>query len=407
VKHGFVLTAAALIALTATAWGLLHVGSHWHYQIVDYPTYQNYGDAVTQHHEVPYRDFAVEYPPAALPVFIVPALLQGNDYRHAFQGLMFLCDLVIVFAVAGIGGIRPAALTAVAPLALGSVVLSRFDFWPTALTALALMFLLRNRSYVSAVLLGTAFAAKLWPGALVPVILIWLARTLDWRAAARWLTVVVATVSAWFLPFVVISPGGVAHSFHAQLGRPVQIESLGGALLILVHHATGSSLRVVSSFGSQNLAGSGVGAVELATTVVGVVALIAVWVLFAAGPATRQRLLLSCAAAVAALVAFGKVFSPQFMIWLIPLVLVVKGRRGLVAGVLLYAGLLLTQTWFPDHYWDLASRFALTQSNELLARDLCVVALFTVLAWPSAQHEPVGTHRSRLGALQRIGVQVD
>ncbi|HEX3226819.1 MAG TPA: glycosyltransferase 87 family protein, partial [Gaiellaceae bacterium] len=349
----------------------------------------------------------LEYPPAALPVFAAPSVFEGYDYRSVFQYLMLLCDMGLVVGVAAVAGFWPGVAAALAPLALGSLVISRFDFWPAALAVWALAFLLRRRPYISAVFLGTAFAAKLWPAALAPLIVVWLARTADTRAAARWLAAAVATAAAWFLPFVVLSPGGVGHSFHAQLSRPLQIESLGGAILIAVHHATGSSLSVVNGFGSQNLSGTGVHAVELATTIAGLAALLAVWLLFIAGAPTRERLLASCAAVVTALVAFDKVFSPQFMIWLIPFVLIVRGLRGAVAGTLLYVALILTQTWFPAHYWDLALNFAPTQSGEVLARNLFVVALFVVLAWPALQHEMLGEHRSRLEALQRVRTQVE
>src|SRR5262249_3892606 len=161
-------------------------------------------------------------------------------------------------------------------------------------------------------------------------IVVWLARTVDTRAATRWLLTALATAAAWFVPFVALSPRGVGHSFHAQLSRPLQIESLGGSILVAIHHATGSSLRMANGFGSQNLAGTGVHGMELATTIVGLAALAAVWLLFIAGAPTRERLIASCAAVVAALVAFNKVFSPQFMIWLIPFVLIVRGLRGAV-----------------------------------------------------------------------------
>jgi hypothetical protein len=406
VRRGFA-TGIVLGALVAGVWGLLHTAWYPHHQIVDYAVYQTYGDDIVHRHRVPYRDFRLEYPPAALPVFVLPSASQGYDYRSVFQLLMLVCDIGLVVGVAAIAGFWSGVAAALAPLALGSVVISRFDFWPAALAVLGVALLLRRRPYLSAVLLGTAFAAKLWPAALAPVIVVWIARTVDLRAAARWLATAVATAAAWFLPFVVLSPGGVAHSFHAQLSRPLQLESLGSAILITIHHATGSSLRVVNGFGSQNLAGAGVHGVEVATTVAGLAALVAVWLLFAAGPPTTERLLASCAAAVASLVAFGKVFSPQFMIWLIPFVLVVRGLRGVVAGTLLYAALILTQTWFPKHYWDLALKFAPTQSGELLARDLSIVALFAVLAWPASQREAVGEHRSRLDALQRVRTQAD
>ena len=400
-------TGIVLCALVAGVWGLLHVGWYPHSQIVDYGVYQTYGDDIVHGHHVPYRDFRLEYPPAALPVFALPSVFDGYDYRSIFQYVMLLCDMGLVVGVAAIAGFWRGVAAALAPLALGSVVVSRFDFWPTALAVWAVAFLLRRRPYLSAVFLGTAFAAKLWPAALAPLIVVWLARTSDKRAAARWLAVAVATAAAWFLPFVVLSPGGVGHSFHAQLSRPLQIESLGGAILIAIHHATGSSLSVVNSFGSQNLSGTGVHAVELATTIVGLAALLAVWLMFITAAPTRERLIASCAAVVAALVAFGKVFSPQFMIWLIPFVLVVRGLRGAAAGALLYIALVLTQTWFPAHYWDLALKFAPAQSGELFARDFCVVALFVVLAWPGLQHEVLGEHRSRLEALQRVRTQVE
>jgi len=406
VNRGFA-TGIVLCALVAAVWGLLHTLWYPHSQIVDYGVYQTYGDDFVHAHQVPYRDFSLEYPPAALPVFAAPSLFTGYGYRPTFRVLMLLCDMALVLGVAAIGGFWPGVAAALAPLALGSVVISRFDFWPAALAVLAVAFLLRRRPYLSALFLGTAFAAKLWPAALAPLIVVWLARTHGTRAAVRWLLAAVATAAAWFLPFVVLSPGGIGHSFHAQLSRPLQLESLGGAILLAIHHATGSSLSVVSGFGSQNLSGTGVHAAELATTIVGLAALAAVWLLFVAGAPTRERLLASCAAAVAALVAFDKVFSPQFMIWLIPFVLIVRGLRGVVAGTLLYGALILTQTWFPAHYWDLALNLAPTQSAEVLARDLCVVALFVVLAWPTLQHEMFGEHRSRLEALQRVRAQVE
>jgi hypothetical protein len=75
------------------------------------------------------------------------------------------------------------------------------------------------------------------------------------------------------------------------------------------------------------------------------------------------------------------VLSPQFLIWLIPVVPLVYGRRGLIASVLLGAALVVTQLWFPYRYWDLALHFGLLESWLVLLRDLLLVALFAYLAW--------------------------
>jgi hypothetical protein len=89
--------------------------------------------------------------------------------------------------------------------------------------------------------------------------------------------------------------------------------------------------------------------------------------------------LVAAGAAVAALVAFDRVLSPQYLIWLAPFVPLVRGGRGIVAGGLLLLALGLTQTWFPWHYWSLALHHASPWSWYLLTRDLALVALAGVL----------------------------
>jgi hypothetical protein len=79
-------------------------------------------------------------------------------------------------------------------------------------------------------------------------------------------------------------------------------------------------------------------------------------------------------------VAFGKVLSPQFLIWLIPVVPLVAGRRGLIATLLLAAALVVTQLWFPYRYWELVLHFGALESWLVLIRDLVLVALFAYLA---------------------------
>jgi hypothetical protein len=107
------------------------------------------------------------------------------------------------------------------------------------------------------------------------------------------------------------------------------------------------------------------------------------WVAFARGPATRERLVRYSAASVAAFIAFGKVLSPQFLIWLLPLVPLVRGRRGLAASAVLALALVLTQLWFPYRYWRLALHQDAIATWLVFARDLVLVALVLVLALPS------------------------
>jgi hypothetical protein len=112
-----------------------------------------------------------------------------------------------------------------------------------------------------------------------------------------------------------------------------------------------------------------------------VATVLAIWIVFAVRRSLdAEALAAAAAAAVAALVAFDKVLSPQYLIWLVPLVALVRGARGIAAGGLLLVALGLTQTWFPSSYWALALDHASPWSWYLLARNLALVGLLAVLA---------------------------
>jgi len=373
--------AAAAVALFLVSWALLHHGFYAHNEIVDTPVYERYGEAMTQG-QVPYRDFAVEYPPAALPVFLLPALGEGDssDYERRFEGLIAALGVACVLLVAAVASATWAPLFfAVAPLALGSVMLTRFDLWPAALTVAALALLVGGRFRLGFGTLGLATAAKLYPALLLPVAIAHVWRLRGRREALICAGAFLAVVVAVVLPFAVLSPGGVGDSFWRQARRPLQIESLGAGLLLVSHHLFGLELTMESSYGSQNLVGTGADVLSVASTLVQAAVLIAIWLWYARGPAEPGRLLAASAAAVCAFVAFGKVLSPQFLIWLIPLVPLIGGRRGLAACGLLAAALVLTQIWFPFRYWELALEFDTVASWLVLVRDLVLVALTVML----------------------------
>jgi len=331
------LGTAAAAAVYLGCWTLLH---HWLYarhQIVDTPIYQGYGNDI-DHGLLPYRDFPVEYPPGSLPVFVAPVYLFGYaSYAHVFGWLMAALGICCLVAAALAGaGVRGLAFIAVSPLLIGSMVLSRYDLWPTLFVVCALAALLHDRHR---------------PG---------------------WLALVVATV----LPFVILAPHGLWHSVSGQMSRPLQIESLGASLL-----TTFSRPHVIATHGSLNLGGEGT--VAAVTTALELVVLIALWIGFARGPAARDRLVRYTAACICAFVVLGKVLSPQFLIWLVPLVPLVRGVRGLAASLLLVAALIATQVYFPQRYWEYI--FHLHLACVVLMRNAILVALLATLSLPQRE----------------------
>lgn len=390
------LVLAGTVAVFLVSWALLHHGFYRHRQIVDTPVYEKYGDWMADG-RIPYRDFRPEYPPAALPIFAIPSLVQGEPrdagrYRQVFEALMALCGVGVLVSLSltlsGLGANprRTASVltfAAAAPLALGSVVLSRFDLWPAALTSAALAAFLTGRNRLGSGALGLATAAKVYPAVAVPLLAVWLWRRHGPRAAWLCAAVFASVLAACVLPFLVIAPGGVASSLNEQLSRPLQIESLGAALLLTAKHVGDFALHMESSHGSQNIGGGPGVAVGWLQTIVQAAALIGIWVAFARGRSEPERLVRYTAAAVVAFVALGKVLSPQFLIWLVPLVPLVRGRRGLAASALLAGAIVMTQLWFPYHYWDYALTFDTTVSWLVLGRDALLVVLLVVLVLPT------------------------
>ncbi len=174
---------------------------------------------------------------------------------------MLACGMGIVALVAatlarvGVTGrelYASVALAALAPLALGTVVLTRFDLWPALLIAAALAALVSGRDRLGFGLLGLATAAKLFPAVLLPVALVYAARRGRQNA---WQLSSLRGRRPVLLPFLTCSRG-VWASIERQTGRPLQIESLGRRLLLAASSSVLYEPTVVSTFGSQNLSGS-------------------------------------------------------------------------------------------------------------------------------------------------------
>jgi hypothetical protein len=371
------------------SWALLHVDALEPWQIADTGVYQRYGDAILEG-DVPYRDFDLEYPPGALPVFLLPSLAPAARYRDVFEPIALLLGLALVVAtvtaLSSLGASRArvtaAALVAgLSPLVLGTVVLTRYDLWPAALVAAALAALARDRSRLGLGLLALAATAKLYPLVVVPIALLHVRARRGRREALVALAVALAVAAAVVGPFAGVAPGGLADAFQRQTDRPLQIESLGATVLTSAHGLGAYEATVVTSHGSQNLDGAAPDTLADVTTGVQLALVVAVWVVFAVrsrSGSDAQRLLIASAAAVAATVAFGKVLSPQFLVWLFGLSVLAPGAGGMLVGALGVAAMGLTHAWFPRRYWDLVALDGPT-SSLALARNLVLVALVAAL----------------------------
>ncbi|HEY3920553.1 MAG TPA: glycosyltransferase 87 family protein [Gaiellaceae bacterium] len=362
---------AALAVVFLGCWEALH---HWFYAhnvITDTPAYQGYGLAM-RNGIAPYRDIPVEYPPGALPVFLAPTYVGGYD--ATFGWLMAVCGLgCLLFAAAARARLHALAFIAVSPLLIGALALTRFDFWPMLFVVAALAAFVRDRHSTGWFALGAGVAAKLFPLVLVPLAAVWTLRRRGAHALALSALWGIAAIAVAFVPFLVIAPHGIWNSLDGEATRPLQIESLAASALMTFGRPT-----VFSSHGSINLAGQGT--LATVTTVAELVVLVSLWFAFARGPSSSDRFLRYAAACLCAFIALGKVLSPQFLIWLVPTVALVRGRRGYLATAILTAAWVATDVFFPKRYFEYVFHFQLAW--VVFVRDLLLLGLLVTLSWP-------------------------
>jgi Glycosyltransferase family 87 len=333
---------------------------------------------------LPYRDFHLPYPPGAIPVFLIPAP-GGHGYELRYRVWIAAVGAAVILLLALLGAVVGArrrelyvstCFVGISPLLLGQFPLfDTFDLWPALFTIAALTTFLCGHRRTAAGLLGYGAVAKVYPLAVFPLMLLYRRGRLSWRALRGEVTTFVAVVVLVNLPFAILGFHGLARTYSTLLRRPLQIESLGGSILLAAHQIGIYQPTVYVSFGgSQDLAGRLPDVLGPLSTLATLAALLWVWVIFARGRRTPDTFLTAAAASVAAFVAFGKVFSPGYAVWLLA---IVPLARRLPSLALAAAAFLLTRLYFPDRYDDVIHLGA--AAWIVLARNFAVVALFVIL----------------------------
>lgn len=373
--------AVALAVLWAVA---TTVGPFSDTTVNDLFVYRSYADLLAGG-ALPYRDFAFEYPPlAALPLGLGGVL--GRDeatYAVVFSVLMVVCALAGQQFAARLAGERRAALIvawllALQPIVIGASLRTHFDLLPVAIMLAGLLALARERPDLGFALLGLGTMTKLFPGLLAAVAIVWLLARGERRAALRGAAIFAAVVVLVSLP---LAGGGYADSLRFHLDRPVQIESTPATVLFALggSQVTGTNLRP-DRFKSNGLDGGHADLVATLFSAVLVFALAGILALAARGRDVRH-LVLSGFAALLAFVTLGKVFSPQYVIWLAPFAALawVWGRRAV--AVLTAVAIVLTHVEFPSRYFDLINEQADVIVIVAARNAVLLVALAVLVMW--------------------------
>lgn len=340
----YLVAAAAVVAIAAGTYGF--------FAVTDIGYYRKVAERMALGLR-PYADFPLEYPPLAALLLWLPQRVRAF-YPHAFAAEMAALGAGTAVVVSACSAaIFSGARRLVAPLAFaagvvlcGAILANRFDVAVAFVIAAAVLALVRGRHDLSAGLLGLGFALKLVPVLLLPLVLL--------VARRRWSAVVAFAVAAAvpFLPYLGAPHLAGLFLYHAE--RPLQLESVLATPFLVAHVLGLVPVQITTVFGSQAVIAPGA---ELAARLSGPLQLAALaltgWLaLRRRASLSPEDLALVALGILLSFVTFGKVLSPQFLVWLLPLAALVAAPRPLVAGLCL-ALLGLTQLEFPPLFRSL------------------------------------------------------
>ncbi len=335
--HGviFVATDAGLRAANAAlkARGPGDVGSvEWsHRYYYDYASRALAG-------KVPYRDFAFEYPVLSYSLFLIPRLLVSDfeSYRFAFEAEMFLFDVAAIVLIARHGGEKEEVRTVARRLGwytlycflLAPLVIGRFELAPMVLAFAAAQWWFSGRAILGGITAGLGTLMKIFPGVVAAPALVWETARLG-TTRARGMKALLATLAAGVACWFLLGGRRVLESLGYHAGRGLEIESLFGGALFLAGTISRSKTPWVFDHNAYHLSSEWGARLAFLTFPVQATALLVVmWAYRQSGMADGLRF---SAAAVLAFIVFGKVLSPQYMIWLFPFMAVLGGRTASVA----------------------------------------------------------------------------
>jgi len=252
---------------------------------------------------------AAEYPALQGLVMWATAQISSDSPITYFRINIFLIALLFIASAFILYRIRPelSYLYAIAPTGIAALFIN-WDLWAIVTMLLSIYWFDRKRETLSAVTLAISIATKFFPIVLLlPIAIIFLRRQ-DIRGAIRFIALTLSVFVAINIPFALTTPQGWWRFYELNLERKADWGSLWYALSVL-----GLDLAAINYLSILTLL--------IVITAVSIFLLQVERTL----PLSESALYIFIG-----VMAVSKVYSPQFVLWLAPLViLALRDKRDL------------------------------------------------------------------------------
>ncbi len=290
----------------------------------------------------PFHMLPIEYPPLTLLPFSLALLVPLSYYQLAIAFIMALAAVLIYWLLLQYGP-RGAALAFAFSLFVGALgtAQARFDLLPAALTLICVIAAERKHWTSAYIALAFGVLLKIYPILLLPALFIAEQRFLgrmhtptqnfSLRSLPQQLWNTLRMAREWYWNNIILClgitlgvtsifallnfQGAVINPITYFFGRPVQVEAMEGTFLWLAQ-GLGFSLKIVETFGSLNI----ISALDSIVSLLGTIALIAgyLYIIIMQWRGKFDMIQATLAILLVSIIT-GKVFSPQYLIWLMPL----------------------------------------------------------------------------------------
>lgn len=354
----------------------------WQQPDADIHEYYQYALAFWTHQPL-FHSLPTEYPPLSLAPFSLTLIPNPGGSHASFVLWMGIIAVLGYLWLVRVAGLRSAVAYA-CYLLLGATatVLARYDLVPALVTLGALLAARRRGFMLAYALLAAGVLLKLYPIFLLPplviahwqsvapeadrdiiaAVLLRLRGSVRARVSGALLRVAagcalfVGLMAGVFLLAYALNPTGTLSEFQFAGYRPIQIESTPATILWLSTHLHFGA-TIVKSYNSFNYVGQLSGMLEPLSTL----ALVAgcLWVYWRQA---RDRLSIERAflATLGVVLVSNKLFSPQYLMWIIPFAALVDGLDGFWLAIAL-----LTTLDFPVFYRLVPSFWQFTYHHKL------------------------------------------
>ena len=331
-----------------------------------------------------FRNLPFEYPLLSIVPFSLGLIAPTAMYQVAFALWMLLLAAIIYFILYKTRS-TGAAIAFAFYLVIGNwgSAAARFDLVPAALILGSVILAARRKWSWAFALLALATMLKFFPVLLVFPFLIAQQKqnSEKWYSWQRWRALVLY-VGICLMATCVSFSLNIANTINPFLyffNRPIQVESAPATILWLGTF-WGYPFKIIQSYGSVNITSAINGNISIASTVCLAAGLLyTYWLQF------RGRLDIYTASLLTVLIIIftGKVFSPQYLIWVAPLVAFVGQANW--KWLLTWGSVGLLTTWvYPNMYNMVPLKYVPLLPvfyPVVFARDMLIFGLIIVLLY--------------------------